>query len=266
MDILQSIILGILQGITEFLPVSSSGHLLVLREFMGLGDIPKLFDILLHVATLVAVVAVFYKRIVLIVVSLFKTLMKEKLNEEERISRAFVIPVLISTFVTFALALFVTTFEFVDSPVVTGSLFIFTGIVLFFTKFVPEQPGRELPDPLRSIVIGIAQWIAVLPGVSRSGSTISAAVFLGIDRKTAGEFSFLLAIPAILAAAVLKIVEAGDLTAVASPLVIVSGMIAALISGLIALRFLLRLIERGKFHYFAYYLIPLGVFVLIRFV
>ena len=254
MTILDSIILGILQGLTEFLPVSSSGHLVLVEKLLGHKDVPLLYDILLHVASLLAVFIFFRNKLF----NLAKECASFKFNK----SHKYVLMILAATIVTTAM-LFVTKpmmKSIKEEPVYLTVAFAFTAILLliaqsFFKKAVPDKE-ITLKDAL---VIGFFQGIAVLPGVSRSGSTITGALFRKIPAAEAVEFSFMLAIPAILGALLLELVKGGF--AFIDPVPSVVGFITSFIASLAALKLLVFMMKKTILYPFAIYLFALSALV-----
>ncbi|MBE6349988.1 MAG: undecaprenyl-diphosphate phosphatase [Spirochaetaceae bacterium] len=267
MSILEALLLGLLQGVAEFLPISSSGHLALVQKLFSLEEIPLLFDVLLHVATLFAVVLVFYKQIAYLFVSFGRFLVKKN-TEDDTENLKIIWALFIATFIT---GVFGIIFSKIipDLPIIFVYCgFIVTSFLLLYSTYVSnkkeETEGNELSIK-KGAFIGLAQGIGVLPGISRSGITISAALLVGVSRKTAGEFSFLLSIPAILGALVLELKDFGTLATMISWQPLVVGCFAAFASGFFALKFLLKLIQKGKLSYFAYYLIPLALIGMIFF-
>ena len=261
MSYLQSIILGAVQGLTEFLPVSSSGHLAIFKQLLiPQQQIPVLFDILLHIATLIAVLLVFHKRILKIIISLGK-LIGKKTDDEDRANLRLLITILIATAATVIIALALEKIEGMveNNTKIISLLFIITGIILIVAHFFRADKTYHTLNPLQGIITGIAQGLGIFPGISRSGITISAALACGIKRDKAGEFSFLISIPAIIGALIIKIKDAPQLLEeVALPLVSV-GAVTAFIVGFFALLLLLRIIKKGRLYLFSFYLIPLGI-------
>ncbi|MBN1685604.1 MAG: undecaprenyl-diphosphate phosphatase [Spirochaetales bacterium] len=262
MSPIESLLLGLLQGVTEFLPVSSSGHLVIARQLFEIENIPVLFDVLLHVSTLVAVLLVFRRRILAIFVSLIRWI-RRRSDEEDRVNLKLVVLILIATVCTGLIGAGLSYLEPQLYPRLVASLFIVTGVILIGTKFMHGTKQYGQIGIREAVVTGLAQGIGVLPGISRSGITIAAAFGAGVDRQTAGEFSFVIAIPAIIGAALLDIRQAGELLDVVAPVSLAAGMAAAFLSGLACLVLLLRLIKSGRFYLFSIYLIPLGIALLI---
>ncbi len=265
MNIIQAVLLGALQGVAEFLPISSSGHLTLIQHLFGLEDIPLLFDVSLHVATLLAVILVFRKLILDLLYTAFRWAAR-KSTDDDKPKLKMILALIAATAVTGVLGLLLKEIipELPIQVIFIG--FIITAILLIISSRIAkknEQKEAKNISLVQGLCIGAAQGIGVLPGISRSGITISAALASGIDRKTAGDFSFLLSIPAILAAFILEIDDLGSMTEAISIPALALGCLAAFVIGIIALKFLLRLIRKGKLEWFAYYLIPLAVICLI---
>ena len=270
MTLLEAIFLGILQGLTEFLPISSSGHLVLAQQFLGLKEPLVFFDVMLHVGTLAAVLVVYREAIGKLAIGGLSTFGNSQFWREPRTifntstELKFIWLILLGTIPTGVIAvLFKSELEsFFHEVRLVSIMLILTGVILQLPR-LRKQEVKNSDDPTDKLktwhapLIGIAQGCAITPGISRSGTTISLALFLGIPAKTAAEYSFLLSIPAILGAVVLKIRDVGDTTI---PLYIVgAGMLASFIVGYIALRFLLVVLNRGKFSLFSYYCIALGL-------
>lgn len=270
MNSIEAIILGVIQGLTEFLPVSSSGHLVLCQNLFGMEEPELLFDICLHVGTLVAVLIVFYRDIIDILAALVRipTGIKNaggllKLCETDPAIRMALLVVIGSIPTAIIGLLFKEVVDHIfGSTAIVGCMLIVTGTLLWLTRrFQGEgRPIRQttLKDAL---IIGVVQGLAILPGISRSGSTISMAMFLGVDRKLAGRYSFLLSIPAIVGALILGLGEPELATTI--PLVtIVAGSIVSALVGWLALVILLRVVDRGQLHRFAPYCWLVGVITL----
>lgn len=262
MTFVQSILLGALQGVTEFLPVSSSGHLAVVESFMNLQEVPVLFDILLHVSTLVVVVIVFKDRIWGIIISLFKT---GNTSEEDKTNRKLFLMIIISTFFTGVIGLGLNGLDVEKYLFLIYIFFIITGFILIGSKFWGGNIDYSSIGIKHSVITGISQGLGVLPGISRSGITISAALLSGMNREKAGEYSFLISMPAILGAFILEFKDTEGLLDMVDPAVIAGGMLSAFIVGLLSLRLLIKLIKKGNLYFFSIYLIPLGITGLIFF-
>jgi undecaprenyl-diphosphatase len=297
MTIIQGILLGLLQGVAEFLPISSSGHLAVAQKLFGLEDVPLLFDVFLHLATLCAVILFFRKKIWYLLCAFGRLIAhrpapveiknrdgtKTVLSEEqaqlrEKNARKYILAIVLATIVTGILGLF-TEKVIGDLPIkYICAGFIVTAVLLIVSALYEKHTAKKnasadenspndkntihfekAPNWWQSLIIGFAQGVGTLPGVSRSGSTIAGSLFCGVDRAEAGEFSFIVSIPAILGAFIL---EAKDLGQVASSIgaePVIAGCAAACASGYIALTWLMKIIRKGKLEWFACYLIPVGI-------
>ncbi|MFP4375831.1 MAG: undecaprenyl-diphosphate phosphatase [Spirochaetales bacterium] len=258
MTVLEAVILGVLQGATEFLPVSSSGHLAVMRTLMDLGDVPILFDVLLHVATLVVVVAVFWERIWHILRSLARWIARRADDQDQPHLRAALI-ILVATLLTGVLGVALNSFEFAGRPKVVSALFLVTAAILIASRFFRGERSYKELSFKDAFVVGIAQGFGALPGISRSGISIAASRASGLSREEAGEFAFLISVPAVIGALLLTIGDADQLSAVVSPAGLVLGFLAALLVGLVCLLLLLKLVRSGRLYLFAIYLVPLGI-------
>ncbi|GAB6090152.1 undecaprenyl-diphosphate phosphatase [Spirochaeta dissipatitropha] len=258
MSFLQSIILGIMQGISEFIPISSSGHLVVLREVMGIGEIPLLYDVILHIATLIVVVWFFRERIISILVSLYRWLTRSAGDADQYNLRLSVV-ILVATFITAVIGLMISTLNLHTMPRLTSAMFLLTAALLIASHFFGRNNTGKDAGIKHGFIVGAVQGLAVIPGISRSGSTIFASLASGVSRDKAGEFSFLISIPAILGALILELRHLGDLSASISMSVMAVGFLASLIFGYASLALLVHLIRGGKLWVFSIYLIPLGI-------
>lgn len=259
MTYLQAILLGALQGLTEFLPVSSSGHLALLQDRFGIREIPLLFDVLLHISTLGVVVIVFREKILQLTEGLYRILRRKTFAEQEETKRIIVM-LMISTVCTGILALPLKPWVEHASSKLISLFFILTALILLFAG---TRKGHRRYGELTiwdGILIGIAQGVGVLPGISRSGITIATGLLRKLERSTAGEYSFLLSIPAILGALVLTLKDVSLMEGYVAPSVLLAGMGAAFGTGYFALKLLLRTVRGGHLGWFALYLIPVGIF------
>lgn len=264
MSYLQAVILGMIQGLTEFLPVSSSGHLLMMRHWMGLGEIPVLFDVLLHVATLIVVLVMFRKKVIELLASLYRWITR-KTDEQDMRNMKLIAVILIAVFITGVLGLLISELNVSSTPKIVFPLYLVTAALLWYTRKAKEGRGYGDLNFKDGIISGVAQGIGVLPGISRSGITISAGLYRGFNRDVAAEYSFLISIPAILGALILDMKDGIELIETIPVTVIGVSFMAALLSGFLALWILVRLINSGKFYYFCFYLVPLGILGLIFF-
>lgn len=282
MTILQSIFLGIVQGLTEFLPVSSSGHLSILQNFFNIDTGNSiLFDILLHIGTLVVVFVVYWKDIWKLIVEalnmaadIFSNLgifFKNKKAEEKirykRIVRTnyrkFVVLILVSTVPTGIIGVLGKKLitDASETLLIPGICLLITGVLLLISD--RAQNCYKIPKDVtykEGLLVGVAQGFATLPGISRSGTTITACLLCGFDRKFAVKYSFILSIPAILGAAVLEITDLGQ-EAITGSMVgtYAAGMVASALVGYICIKSMLVAVKNKKFKYFAFYCFAIGV-------
>jgi undecaprenyl-diphosphatase len=254
----QALGLGIVQGLTEFLPISSSGHLVLGQKLLGLTEPELLFDVVVHVGTLIAVAAYFYKDILMILRGLWAR------DDEGRKGRHFILLLMVGS-VPAALAGFLLkdTFESLfGSTLAVGFALILTGVFLLLTRLAPSG-GIRLRNcgAGRAFLVGAAQALAITPGISRSGSTIACGLLLGLERSFAARLSFMLSIPAILGALLLQLLSLDQAQAVEiSPLIM--GGAASALSGYAALVVLLKIVHQGRLHIFAPYCFLIGVLAL----
>ena len=264
MNIFESIILGLIQGLTEFLPVSSSGHLVLVSSMFGLDSGNITFEVFLHFATFLAVVVFFFREIAAMAGAPFEYALQGKRSAEVSSRLKYILLIIIGTIpaVIVGLKFKDRIEEAFGSPFLTGIMLIVTSIILFLTLLA--KPRREKLNIIDSIIIGLAQAAAILPGISRSGSTISTAMYLGVDKQTAFNFSFLLSLPAILGAFILKLKDALEAGIPSGQLVLyLAGMITAFISGYICLVVLRKIVIAGKFAYFGIYTLIIGILTII---
>ncbi len=266
MHMYQAVVLGIIQGLAEFLPVSSSGHLVLFQNFFGITDPALSFDISLHMGTLAAVLLIFYNDIKAMVLSLTGSFTKMRsgktLNDLLKQDKNFMLAMMIITgsVPTAILGLIIqkhTDFFFSSVPLV-GLMLILTGIFLWFTKKFNTNNTENIGYK-QALFIGLCQGIAVIPGISRSGSTIAAGLFAGIDRETSAKFSFLLSIPAILGAEFLSLKDCISTTGLSFDQATIYGTITSFIVGFFALKLLLKIVKKGRLHYFAPYCWLVGI-------
>jgi undecaprenyl-diphosphatase len=259
MNTIEALLLGLLQGVAEFLPISSSGHLAVAQHLFALSDLPVLFDVFLHLATLAAVFLYFRQKIWTLLCALFRWVGRKPAPGDSSLLR-MIAALLAGTAVTAVFGLALEKFiPQMPVKVVCGGFIITALILIVSSRIAAGSKPVGTVTVAQGLIIGLAQGIGVLPGISRSGATIAGALFVGVDRKTAGEFSFLLSIPAILGAFVLELRHLDALSGAVSGSVLLAGCAAAFASGLGALVLLMRLIQRGNLAWFAAYLIPLGI-------
>jgi len=258
MTVFQAIILGIVQGLTEFLPVSSSGHLAIIQGLFGLDKYSLIsFDVLVHLGTLIPVVIVFWEEI--------WGLAKKPFQKMTFLLIIGTLPAVIGVL------LMGDRIDIIFSGgLLLAAAYVVTGTLLMFSDKLPA--GKKTDKDISfvdALIVGIVQMLAIVPGMSRSGSTITASLFRGLDKKTAASFSFLLSIPAILGAFVLHF---NDIVYMLSPEAAaqtvglaagIAGFFAAMISGYVAIRFMLKLIRQRNLKIFSYYVFALAVFLVI---
>lgn len=262
MNILEAIILGIIQGLTEFLPISSSAHLVLTEHILKIRLESIRFEVFLHLGTSFSVIIIFRQKIWKLIRSLRVIFIRDDSESEQNLR--FLGLLMVGTVPAIVLGL--SFGEYVEkafsSSTVASSMLILTGIFLWLTKF--SNVKREKLNFADSVLVGLAQAFALLPGISRSGFTIGTALFRGVPREKSAEFSFLLSLPAVLGASVLKFKETLDqgLFFDEIPLHLIGGGVAFLF-GYIAIKFLLDVLRKGKFQNFAYYCLGVGILSLI---
>lgn len=255
MDALDAILLGIIQGFTEFLPVSSSGHLELGKAILGDNSVPEeslLFTVVLHFATALSTIVVFRKDIA----EILKALLQFKWNEETqfifKIGISMIPAVIVGLFFEEQLEAF-----FGGNIAFVGAMLIITAILLYFAD---KAKSTEKPVSFKNaFIIGISQAIAMLPGISRSGATISTSVLLGNDKSKAARFSFLMVIPLIFGK-IAKDILSGDINTASTDFTVMGlGFAAAFVCGLIACTWMISLVKKSKLSYFAIYCLVVGL-------
>jgi len=240
------IILGLVQGLTEFLPVSSSGHLVILQNILGIYSNQVAISVVLHLGTLLAV-AVFFRKDIL-----------SLLKNPNLLRQAFIVVIITGAIGVLGKDFFESLFS---SPKSVGLAWIFTGLVLIATKKI-TQLNRDKLNFIDALILGLTQGLAIIPGVSRSGITISTLFFRKIQRKLAFSFSFLVSIPIILGAALLEVKKIASVPA-ADIKNLTAGFVFSFIVGLFALSFLRLVINKAKFYYFGYYCLFMAIVTLL---
>ena len=271
MSVLFAAFLGLVQGIAEFLPISSSGHLAIFQTFFHMENVEEsqmLFDVLLHLGTLISVCIVYWSDIVDVVKELWSMLMGlfGKKTEKRLPVRRLILLVILSTI---PLVLAVVADDFIEalysSTLFIGIALLCTGTMLYLSdKLASGKKTEKDATWLDAILVGVMQAVAVLPGISRSGSTITAGLVRGFDRKFAVRYSFLLSIPAIVGANILKIgeaVKAGAGEGMFLPYAV--GMLVAAVSGYFAIKLVKLLMDKGKFGRFSYYCWAVGLITIV---
>ncbi len=273
MDPIEAIILGIIQGLTEFLPVSSSGHLVLFQKLFGLKEAELFFDVCVHLGTLLAVMVVFRQEIKNIILALMRFISStgpkknilQKIESDPDLKMALLIvvgsiPTAVLGFLFRGIAdrLFASAF-------LAGLMLMVTGLLLWLTRWAAtrvEQPGADRLTSKNAFIIGVVQGVAIIPGISRSGSTISIGLLLGISREMAARYSFLLSIPAIIGAGLLSFKEGLSQTDQAIQISLLGAVAAALV-GYGALKSLLHVVKKGRLHLFAPYCWMVGILAIV---
>jgi undecaprenyl-diphosphatase len=268
MEVIQAVILGIVQGLTEFLPVSSSGHLVLFQHLFGMKEPELFFDICVHVGTLTAVILFFRKDLRDMAVSaarLSVLFFKKEISYHDLWkdpNTKFVILIIIGSFPTGIIGLLFKDIaeKMFSSVFIVGCTLIITGTFLWLTRGINKK-SSDIKDfsAAQALIIGIVQGIAITPGISRSGSTIAAGLFLGLNREIAARYSFLLSIPAIMGAAILGLKDAGIHSLDTAILI---GAVTAGIVGYLALTLLVYIVKKGQLYLFSPYCWLIGIIAL----
>lgn len=255
MEIWQALVLGLVQGLGEFLPVSSSGHLVLAREIMGISGDYMLFDIMVHVGTLLAVLVAFYKDIIALFKPPFKTIGLLLLASVP----AAVVGLLLND----------TIADFFSDAKYIGFFFLFTAVLMLATEWLAvKRPYAERELPLRvapsvgikaALIMGGMQAVALFPGISRSGSTIFGGTLARSRREDVAKFSFFMSVPVILGSALLSVIDVAQTGTTVDWGAILIGMAAAFVSGLAAIKLMMRLIQKANYKWFSLYLFVVAV-------
>ncbi len=272
MTFLSSFLLGLVQGIAEFLPISSSGHLAIAQNLLGMSDagtVPEFFDVLLHLGTLVAVFVAYWADIKDMVLEFFRgagDLIHHSTPNPVPPARRLILLIILGTLPLFVVLPVKDAVQSLsNSMVFIGAALIVTGVLLFVSDRVKKGRKNERTATwLDVLIVGIGQAIATMPGISRSGMTITTGCFVGFERKFAVRFSFLLSIPAVLGANILSLADAAKagINWAEVPVYLV-GVVTAAVVGYLCIRLLRFIAERGKFGAFAYYCWAVGVLTLV---
>ncbi|MBQ7903347.1 MAG: undecaprenyl-diphosphate phosphatase [Oscillospiraceae bacterium] len=272
MTIFDAVMQGIIQGLTEFLPISSDGHLSIYQHFTGnYGDSALIFTLMLHLGTLVAVLVTYRETIFELIGEAFSMLYdlfhRRLFGRQPNRTRKMIYMLVVTTLPLFGFVLikdFITSFAEDSDIIVEGLCFLFTAVMLFMAaKSVKGRKTAREMTVRDALIIGIFQGLAILPGVSRSGSTISSGLLLGYSKEYMVTYSFILSIPAILGACVLDIPEIMAAGMVYSWPVIIAGLVSSAIVGFLAIRLIRYLVINDKFIVFSYYTFILGIVVFI---
>ena len=272
MTYLKAILLGLVQGIAEFLPISSSGHLAIAQNLLhieGAGSVPEFFDVLLHLGTLIAVFAAYWKDICEMVMEFFRgigDLAHRSTPSPVPPARRLILLIIVGTLPLFAVLPIRKAVQGLgDNMVFVGAALIVTGFLLFLCDQVRKGHKTERSATwLDALLVGVGQAVATLPGVSRSGMTITAGCFVGYERRFAVRFSFLLSIPAVLGANILSIGDAvkAGINGAEVPMYLV-GVVTAAVVGYLCIRLLKYVADKGRFGAFAYYCWAVGILTLV---
>jgi undecaprenyl-diphosphatase len=273
MNSTEAIILGIIQGLTEFLPVSSSGHLVLFQHLFGLKEAELFFDVCVHLGTLLAVIVVFRQEIKNIILALMRLIASlgskkrvlQKIESDPDLKMALLI--VIGSIPTAVLGYLFRGIadRLFGSAFIAGLMLMVTGLLLWITRWATtrvEQPGADRLTPKNALIVGVVQGLAIIPGISRSGSTISIGLMLGINRETAARYSFLLSIPAIIGAGLLSLKDGLSQTDLAIQISLIGAAAAALV-GYGALKSLLQVVKKGQLHLFAPYCWLVGILAIV---
>lgn len=264
-----ALILGLLQGLTEFLPVSSSGHLVLVQNYLGMTEPELMFGVAVHMGTLAAIFVVFFREIAAAFSGFFRLLprlvpgrVETPLSQDPGAALALWIIVGSVPTAIIGLAIHRHAESIYASVPLVAALLMVTGLILLATKFARQ--GKDEPAAMRlwqALVIGTAQGLAVLPGISRSGATIATGLFCGLTRETAARYSFVLSLPAVMGALLLEVLDAQAPGTAQLPALLAGAFMAA-VTGWLALTLLLKVVRRGGLWMFAPYCLLLGAGVL----
>lgn len=259
MSWIEALILGIIQGLTEFLPVSSSGHLELAKVILGDNSVPKesmLFTVLLHAATALSTIVVFRKDIAEILKGLFQF----KWNEEFQFSLKIIVSMIPAAVIG---VLFNDAIEvlFERQVLLVGAMLGITGLLLFLADKA-KQTNKQVSFT-SALIIGVSQAIAILPGISRSGATISTSVLLGVDKHKAARFSFLMVVPLILGKMAKDILDGALVADSASVGPMAVGFVSAFLTGLVACTWMIALVRKSQLKYFAIYCFAVGLLTIV---
>lgn len=257
-DILRSLILGIVQGLTEFLPISSSGHLELINYWMGSTeslDSDLLMIILVHFGTACSILYVFRKDILSIILNLLRPH-----TESGRLGWMIALSMVPAAIIGIFFESFLESI-FSGTIIYVGVFLVVTGFVLFFTPKIQRKEGQL--NYKNALIIGIAQAIAVLPGISRSGMTIAAGLHLDIDKEKAARFSFLMVLPLIFGKVILDMISGDMVISQTNYIPILTAFVSSFIVGIAACKWMIDIVKRSKIHYFAFYCIAIGLFTIV---
>jgi undecaprenyl-diphosphatase len=258
-EILHAILLGIIQGLTEFLPVSSSGHLEIMKTILGNNQVASqslLMTVVLHFATALSTIVIFRNEII----DIFKGVLLKKSKEDFQFSIKIILSMIPATIIGLVFndemeSLFNNQISFV------GIMLILTGAILFLAD--KAKTTNKKVSFFDAIIIGLSQAVAIIPGISRSGATISTAVLLGVDKEKAAKFSFLMVVPLIIGKILKDLLDGGDLFVQSSVLELSAGFFAAFITGIFACKWMIKIVKNSKLKYFSIYCFVVGLSAII---
>ena len=252
MTLVDAIILGLIQGITEFLPISSSGHLVIAQSLLGLKLPGNIIEVVTHLGTLFSVIIVFRKDII-----------KYFFDFKNPLTKKYILCLFIGTIPALIIGLSAKSFIllFFESIKMVSFSLIFTGVILFLSR--KRNNKKSKINYKNSLLIGISQALAIIPGISRSGITISTGLLLGMNAKDAARFSFLLAIPAISGAGLITAIDMLDQPVLISFNIMFAALASSFVVGYLSLKWFLRILENGKLHFFGFYCIAIGLIILL---
>lgn len=262
-EVLKYILLGLIQGIAEVLPISSSGHLLIFEEVLGVNDESLTFEIFLHLASLIAIIAYLWKKLIKLIKGFFLYIIKR--DEIYKLDFKYCLYIVISTIPT---VIFTLIFKDLLSGLVSkvwfvGIMLIINGaLLLIISKINGNRTEKDL-NYKDAIVIGLFQSIGILPGISRSGSCLNGAFIRKIDKQTACDYAFVMFVPAVLGATVLELFKFDSITLNAPIWLYLLSFVVTLVTTYFAFKFLLNIIRKGKLKYFSFYCFMMGLFALI---
>lgn len=260
MSLIESLILGLVQGLTEFLPVSSSGHLVIVEKLFNVRADDLVFEVLVHFGTLVAVIIYFREKLYAVLVSFFAQFSGHDKSPDDRARSRLGWYLILGTVPAAIVGLSLESYVEIafGSPRWTSAMLLVTAMILILTRWVGH--GNSSANVPRTILIGCAQALAIMPGISRSGTTISAGIFSGMNKSEAAEFSFLLSIPAVAGATLketpLLFSQIGNIELIVTYL---AGALVAGVVGYLSIAFLMNLIRKGRFFYFGVYCAVVGI-------
>lgn len=259
MNKLEALFLGIIQGLTEFLPVSSSGHLELAKSIIGSHDMPKeslLFTVVVHAATALSTLVIYRKDVMQILMGLFKF---EK-NEETEFSIKILISMIPAALIGFFLDSYIENL-FSEQVLLVGIMLILTGVLLFVANSAPKTKNGV--SKMNALYIGIAQAIAIMPGVSRSGATISTSVLLGINREKAARFSFLMVVPLIFGKILKDVLDGAFATNTIPSANLAIAFVGAFVTGLWACKWMIEIVKKSSLNWFSLYCFFIGFIAIV---